>query len=219
MDEMMNKMFGKVANGMCRLSVNGDIAIKSGNTYKTYDPFSGKLVNCNNFVFNVGEEFFFVIPTNRVQKGDIIIASGKPKCVVDVHGKEYIEVMNYEDSTLQKLVPERHMFMGSAYFYGKIVSMFGNLGGKKATHSKLMKFWMMSEMMKGNTGSSPFGGGGSMGSMLPMAMMMSGGNFGDMFDGVFDLDDEDEDAEEPEEEKPVKKAKTTKAKAAEEVEE
>ena len=106
------------------------------------------LLTCNNFVFNVGEEFFFVIPTNRVQKGDIIIASGKPKCVVDVHGKEYIEVMNYEDSTLQKLVPERHMFMGSAYFYGKIVSMFGNLGGKKTAHNKLMKFWMMSEMMK-----------------------------------------------------------------------
>ena len=151
MDEMMNTMFGKVQSGMCRLSVNGDIAIKSGKTYKTYDADSGKLVNCSNFVFNIGEEFFFVIPTNKVQKGDIILASGKPKCVISSDGTKTITVMNYEDSTIQTLVPERHMFMGNAYFYGKIVSMFGSnpLKGKKGMN-KMMTYMLMQEMMGGN---------------------------------------------------------------------
>jgi hypothetical protein len=40
--------------------------------------------------------------------------------------KNKITVINYEDSAIDTIVPERHMFMGNAYFYGKIVSMFGN---------------------------------------------------------------------------------------------
>ena len=75
--EMFNGMFGKVASGMCRLSMNGGIAVKTSGGYKTYDLKTNKLTNCSNFVFNVGEEFFFVIPTNKVNPGDIIIASGK----------------------------------------------------------------------------------------------------------------------------------------------
>lgn len=35
--EMFNGMFGKVANGMCRLSMSGGIAVKTSNGYKTYD--------------------------------------------------------------------------------------------------------------------------------------------------------------------------------------
>ena len=34
--ELFNGMFGKVAAGMCRLSMNGGIAIKTSNGYKTY---------------------------------------------------------------------------------------------------------------------------------------------------------------------------------------
>ena len=51
---MMNKYFGKVANGMVRLSMNGDMAIKTSNGYKTYNAESGALVNCDNFVFELG---------------------------------------------------------------------------------------------------------------------------------------------------------------------
>jgi len=40
-------------------------------------------------------------------------------------------------------------------------------------------------MMKGNSGSN-----NSMGNMLPF-MLMSGGNFEDMFSGMFDTDEED----------------------------
>lgn len=195
--EMFNGMFGKVASGMCRLSMNGGIAVKTSNGYKTYNLKTNKLTNCNSFVFNIGEEFFFVIPTNHVKPGDIIIANGKPKCVISADDNT-IKVINYEDSAVQDILPERHVFMGNTYFYGKIVSMFGNdIGKGKGGANKLMSYMLMSQMM-GDKSNNAFGG---MGNALPMLMLMGNGGVSNMFDGMFDFDfdgadEEDEDKEE-----------------------
>lgn len=189
--DMFNGMFGKVANGMCRLSMNGGIAVKTNNGYKTYSLKTNRLTNCNNFVFNIGEEFFFVIPTNNVKPGDIIIVSGKPKCVVSAN-KETIQAINYEDATIENILPERHIFMGNTYFYGKIVSMFGTdiMKGKKGMN-KMMSYMLMSEMMKSTTGAN---NSGNMSAMFPFMMM--GGGFTNMFDGMFDIDSDIDDNEE-----------------------
>ncbi len=195
MNNMLNGMFGKVAPGMCRLSMNGGIAVKTSNGYKTYNMKTGRLTNCDSFVFNIGEEFFFVIPTNKAEPGDILLVAGKPKCVIEAE-KNKLTVINYEDSTVETILPERHVFMGNTYFYGKIVSMFGSdlIKGKKSTN-KIMQYMMLSEMMKGNSGDS----GNGMNAMLPIMMM--GGNMGSIFDGMFDFDDneDDEEVEESEE--------------------
>ena len=200
MNNFLNGMFGKVGNGMCRLSMNGGIAVKTSTGYKTYNIKTNKLTNCNNFVFDIGEEFFFVIPTNKVEKGDIILVNGKPKCVIEAD-KTKITVINYEDSTIDTILPERHVFMGNTYFYGKIVSMFGTdlVKGKKGTNN-IFKYMMLSQMMKGDNGSTgvAMNGNGGMSAMLPFMMM--GGNMGDMFDGMFDFDINSDDDEELEEE-------------------
>ena len=196
MENMFNGMFGKIAPGMCRLSMSGGIAVKTSNGYKSYNVKTGRLTNCDSFVFNIGEEFFFVIPTNKAEKGDILLVNGKPKCVISAE-KNQIQVINYEDSTIETILPERHVFMGNTYFYGKIVSMFGSdlLKGKNGT-SKIMKYMMLSEMMKGNSGN----GSNGMGAMLPL-MLMSGGT-SDLFSGVFDFGEEESgtNSEESEEE-------------------
>lgn len=181
---MMNKFFGKVANGMVRLSMNGDMAIKTSNGYKTYDVKNGTLTNCDNFVFDIGSEFFFIIPTNKVEPGDVILASGKPHCVIKVEDNR-IEALRYEDGSIATIVPEHHMLFGKTYFYGKIVSMFGKVKGGKGMKG-MMKYMMMSEMMKGGNNNSN--------SMLPMMMFMNGG-MGDMFDGMFDFEEEEEKEE------------------------
>lgn len=181
----MNNMFGKVAPGMCRVSMSGKIAIKTSSGYKTYDVNTGRLTNCDNFAFDIGEDFFFVIPTNKVTKGDIILAGGKPRCVIEA-AKNEIKTFSYEDGTIDTLVPERHMFMGKQYFYGKIISVFGNMFGKGKGMNNMIKYMMMSEMLGGKTGTDS-------NNMLPMLMMMNGG--GGIFDGMFDMD-EDEDIEE-----------------------
>lgn len=189
----MNGMFGKIAPGMCRLSMSGGIAVKTTNGYKSYNIKTGRLTNCDSFVFDIGEEFFFVIPTNKVEVGDIILIAGKPKCVIEAE-KNKLTVINYEDSTIDTVLPERHVFMGNTYFYGKIVSMFGNnfTNGKKGVN-KMMSYMMMSEMFKGNNTAS-----NNTNSMLPMMMLMNGGNMSDMFGDMFGFDMSDNDEEEAE---------------------
>lgn len=195
MNNMFNSMFGKLGNGMCRLSMSGGIAVKTSTGYKAYDVKKNKLTNCSNFVFDIGEEFFFVIPTNKVRKGDIILIHGKPRCVIKAD-KETITVINYEDATVENVLPERHVFMGNTYFYGKIVSMFGDnfMKGEKGMN-KMMSYMLMSEMMKGNTGTH----GDQMNMFLPM-MMMGGGGMSDMFEGMFDFADMDFDDDEEDDE-------------------
>ena len=181
----LNNMFGKIQPGMCRVSMTGKIAIKTSNGYKSYDVKTGRLTNCDNFAFDIGEDMFFVIPTNKVQRGDIILASGKPRCVIEA-SKNEIKVFSYEDGTIEALVPERHIFMGKQYFYGKIVSIFGNMMGKSGGMNNVFKYAMLSEMMKGNSG------GNNMSSMMPMMFMMNGS---DMFSGMFDAEEDEEETE------------------------
>lgn len=86
-----------------------------------------------------------------------------------------IKTLNYEDSSIETIIPERHMLMGSTYFYGKIVSMFGNSIAGKNSAGDMMKFYMMSQMMNGN--------GGNNNNLMPLMFMMNGG--GNMFDNMF----------------------------------
>lgn len=197
MNNFMNGMFGKIGSGMCKLSMSGNIAVKTSNGYKSYNVKSGKLTNCGNFVFpGVDENFFFVIPTNKVAKGDIILVNGKPKCVIEAD-KTKITVINYEDSTVETILPERHVFMGNTYFYGKIVSMFGsNLGKDKNSANKIFKYMIMSQMMNGVAGTGTGTDNNPMNAMMPF-MMMSGG-MGDVFDGMFDFSIDDTDKEDSE---------------------
>lgn len=188
--DLFNGMFGKIAPGMCKLSMTGEIAVKTSNGYKTYNVKNNRLTNCNNFVFEAGEDFFFLIPTKKVVAGDIILVGGKPKCVIKKEG-DIITVINFEDSTIENVIPERQIFMGNTYFFGKIVSLFGNFNkgdkGKKGM-GKIMRYMMISEMLKGK-------GKSDSGINPMMLMMMSGSGMGDMFDGLFDDEDDDDDTE------------------------
>ncbi|MDE6789016.1 MAG: hypothetical protein K2J47_06815 [Ruminococcus sp.] len=180
--DIFNGMFGKIASGMCRLSMNGEIAVKTSTGYKTYNVNNGRLTNCSNFVFDTGEDFFFLIPAKRVSAGDIILVGGKPKCVVKKDG-DIITAINFEDSTIENIIPERHIFMGDTYFFGRIVSIFGNNKGKKGM-GKIMKYMMISELFKDR--------GNLQNSMNPMMLMaMSGGGIGNIFDDMFDNNNDD----------------------------
>lgn len=183
-----NGMFGKIAPGMCRLTMNGNIAVKCNNGYKSYNVAKGTLTNVTNFCFNIGDEMFFVIPTNKVEVGDIILVGGKPKCVTAVD-KKIITVIDYENSEVRQVVPERHIFMGSTYFYGKIVSMFGNAFKKGKGMGNMIKMMVVSQMMGDNAASN-----GGFGQMMAMAMFMGGDS--NPFEGMFDFSfDEGEESD------------------------
>lgn len=202
--KFFNGFFGKVQPGMCRLTMNGNIAIKCSNGYRTYNDKQQRLTNVTNFCFDMGSELFFVIPTMKVSEGDIILVEGKPKYVIAI-SKAYIEVVDYETSEIKKIVPERHVFMGSSYCYGKIVSMFGsNFKGGRGL-KKIMKMMMLSQIFGGQNGGSSDFGMGNIGQMMMMSSLFGGNSdmdfFNDMFDGLsFDSDDEETD-------RPAKKTK------------
>ena len=185
---VMDGICGKVAPGLCRLCMNGGIAVKTAAGYRSWDPEKKRLINCDGFAVDVGEDSFFVLPTNRVRPGDIILSGGKPMCVLSDDG-DTISAIHFESATVETLVPERHMFMGNTYLYGRIVSLFGRSGirGKKGA-GRLMKYMMLSGMMQGKENGFK--------SLLPLMML---GGRADLMDDMFEEFGEEDGDDEKEE--------------------
>lgn len=191
---MFNGMFKPIARGYCKISMNGKLAIKTTNGYKTYDVEKNRLTNCDNFAFDM-DGAFWVIPTMKVERGDIILVNGKPRCVIEV-GKNSIKTFSYDNSTIDELVPEHHVFMGKSYCYGKIFSPFMNMG-KGNNMSNMMRMMMMNQMLNGGGSNNAYSNVNGMFNPMMFMMMGNGNNdfFNGMFDGAFDFgtsDDEDE---------------------------
>ena len=186
-DNMFNGIMGKVKSGCCRLSMNGKIAIKTSDGYKVYNEKTGNLTNCSNFVLDIADDMFMLIPTRNLKPGDIVLINGKPMYILEVKAKNRVEAMNYEDSTIQTVIPERHAIMGRK-FYGKIVSILGKgFNGKGGFFKNMLKLKMMGAMFgKSTDGDGMFGG-----NALPMMMLMGNGSMDGLFDGIADEDDED----------------------------
>jgi len=184
---MFNGMFKPVGRGMCKIGMNGKVAIKTSSGYKTFDIDKRKLVNCDSFAFDM-DGAFWVVPTFKVEKGDIILVNGKPRSVIEVK-ENSIKTFSYEDSTIDEIIPEHHVFLGKTYCYGKIFSPFMNMAKDNGEGmSSLMNMMMMSQMFSGNSndGMNPF-----------MMMMLMNGNdnpFANLFEGAFNfgVDEESE---------------------------
>ena len=188
LDNMFNGIMGKIAPGCCRLSMNGKIAIKTSDGYKAYDPKTGNLTNCANFVLDLADDLFMVMPTRKLKPGDIVLINGKPVYVLEIKSKNRVEVMSYEDSSIKTVIPERHAFLGRK-FYGKIVSLMGNgFNGKGGFFKNMLKFKMMSSMFGGGNSSDSMFGGNNM----AMMMLMGNGGMDRLFNGICDDDDEDD---------------------------
>lgn len=177
-NNMFNGMFKPVARGYCKMGVDGQVAVKTSTGYKTFNIKNRKLTNCDNFAFDM-DGAFWVVPTFKVECGDIVLVNGKPRCVIEV-GANSIKTFSYEDSTVDEVIPEHHVFMGKTYCYGKIFSPFMNMGKDTNTMQSMMQMMMMSQM---------FGGNGNTNGMNPMMFMMMGKDnpFTNMFDGAFDF--------------------------------
>ena len=190
---MFNGMFKPVAKGYCKMGMNGQVAVKTSTGYKTFNIKTKKLTNCSNFAFDM-DGAFWVVPTFKVEIGDIVLVNGKPRCVIEV-GANSIKTFSYEDSTIDEVIPEHHVFMGKTYCYGKIFSPFMNMSKSDGAMDSMMKMMMMSQMFGGNTGAG-------MNGMNPMMFMMMGKDnpFEAIFDGAFDFGFGTADAVEDEEE-------------------
>lgn len=194
--------FGRIAPECCRMTYNGNLAIKVAGGYRAWNTKTGRLTNVTNFTFPVGGDFVFVIPTTKVKAGDVILHNGRPKAVVAVSSNpETVQAVNYETGTVETIVPERHIFMGKTYFFGKLISMFGKSMFSGKGCGGIMKMMMLKEFMGGNSSKDGLAG------MLPMMMMANGTDMFN-FDELGDLNLEDcADEEEAEAEVPAEKSK------------
>ena len=193
-EDMFGGMFKPVIRDSCKLSIDGQIAVRTSGGYKTYNIKTGKLTNCDNFAFSM-DNMFWVLPTFHVNVGDIILVNGRPHAVREVNDNS-IKAFCYEDSTIVEVVPEHHVFMGKTYCYGKIFSPFLGMANTDSGMQNMMTMMMMSQMM-GSKNSSH----NDMMSFNPMMMMFMGGMkdnpFMNMFEGAFDFGEEkSEDKEE-----------------------
>lgn len=209
MNGMFGDMFNRVGKGMCRFGINGQIAVKTSNGYKTYDVKTGRLTNVTQFCFDIAQEFFFVVPTTKAKTGDILLIDGKPKCVIENNANKTIKVMDYENSAIQEIVPERHFFMGQTFFYRKIVSIFGSNNflkkgkGIKGMMEMMFKMNVLKSVANGNIGLESDNSSGMNGviSMMFMTDMLKGKDSDTDLSEMFDFDFEDmefDPAEEPE---------------------
>ena len=179
MTSMFDGVVGRIEPGCCRLSLNGRIAVKTSDGYKVYNPKTGSVTNCSNFVLDLMDDMFMLVPTRTLKPGYIILINGKPVYVLENLAKNRVKVMQYEDSSIKEVIPERHALLGRK-FYGRIVSLFGDGFGKKGGgfFKNMLKLKMMGAMMSGS-GDSSFGG-----NALPMMMLMNGGSLDGLFDGI-----------------------------------
>lgn len=215
MENIFDGTFGKIAPGMCRLTIQGKVAVKTASGYRTYNEKNGNLTNCGEFTLGIADNFFFVIPVSKVKTGDIILvrnAQGNrtPRCVTGTENNR-IRAINYETSVEEIILPERHIFLGNTYFYGKVVSLLGGdlFKGKKGA-GKIMQYMMLSQIMGGanapagggaltssgyggtaDCGRGAAGGFNSVNGMLPL-LLMGSGNVDDLFGGLFEEEEEEE---------------------------
>ena len=180
-ENMFNGMFKPIIHDSCKLSIDGQIAVRTSGGYKTYNIKTGKLTNCDNFAFSM-DNMFWVVPTFHVNVGDIILVNNRPHAVREVNDNS-IKAFCYEDSTIVEVVPEHHVFMGKTYCYGKIFSPFIGMVNTDGGMQNMMTMMMMSQMM-GNKSNSTTG-------FDPMMLMFMGGMeknpFTAMFENAFDF--------------------------------
>jgi hypothetical protein len=188
-DNMFGNMFRPCPTGNCKMAMNGQVAIKTATGYKTFDFNEKTLVNCTNFAFDM-DGMFWIVPTFKVERGDIILVNNKPNCVIEVLDNS-IKVFSYENSTIDELVPEHHVFMGKTYCYGKIFSPFMNIGKDDNNLSSMMTMMMMSQMFNGNNNSNN--------GFNPMMFMFMNNNsdnpFMNMFEGAFNFGEDKKEEE------------------------
>ena len=111
-DNIFNGVMGRLRPGCCRLSLNGRIAVKTNDGYKTYNPKTGNVTNCSNFVLDIADDLFMLIPTRTLKPGDIVIINGKPMYVLENKAKNRVEVMSYEDSSIKTVRKWLHGWQG-----------------------------------------------------------------------------------------------------------
>ena len=166
----------KILTGVA-MTFDGRLAIKRPNgDYVAFNPLSGEIENQSDFV--MGEDMLsgmvFVMPTDKIDAGDIIVSNGGYVYVTDID--EGVTGVNLSTGVVNDIVTEKHVLFGKNV-YKKVVSMLNMVGGSDGAMNPMMMLALMGDgdkkdilpmmMMMGG-----MNGGATTGAMNPMMMMM-----------------------------------------------
>lgn len=200
---MFGNMMGSISQDQYRLSFDGQIAVrvmtKDGAVYKTYDVNKNKLVTVGDFAIQGLQDTFFLVPTRKLKKGDIVLINGAPVCVISQEGNT-IKAVSYTAAEVKTLLVDHILWFGKP-FYGKVTSMFKMMlgNGLSGDGDGLMKMMVMSQLFGNGDGLKNIfnfqnDGQGGIGNLLMMSMLFGKGE--SPLDGLFSMGEDDDDDEE-----------------------
>lgn len=186
MENILNNMkIGKIESELIRMSINGEIAVKVNNDYKYYDSKKKSLINTDQFIFDIGDEFFFMIPTNKINVGDIILVNNTPAYVLGIEN-DNIEILSYENGSINKILPEKHVILGETYMYSKVVSMLDN---KNMDSKQIMNYMLLNSLFGNNKSNEKFANVTSS-KINPLMLMMLMGNKDNFLSSIFNFNND-----------------------------
>jgi len=195
-NNMLKEIFGDIEFGETsdvKLTVQGAIAIKSGDKFKTYDAENSTTIDCTGFLIDA-KNLVMKLPVQDVSPTDIIFRNSKYYFIKSINENNEIIAVNITDGTLETLIPETNIF--GMNFFVKIVNLMSATG----TNNNPMMMFMLSKMndkndnldlstvlaltsMNGNTNAMDFQNpmmmamlmnkNSSSSSLLPLMMMMN----------------------------------------------
>lgn len=153
--------FGKVSSDKVRMSPYGLAVKNTDGTWVSYDIANDSIMNVDVFNFD-GANFLFKIPVaiDQVADGDMIVHNRTPKFVKHINPDKTLYVVDIASGEISTVLPTKSPF--GFNFITKVINVLGD--------------------MKANA-DSPFGnmlplmlmGDANMNDMLPLIMMMNGG--------------------------------------------
>lgn len=157
----------------------------NGNWY-TFD--ATRNTRKNLATMKMGNFPIFLLPTKKLEVGDLIKLDGKYDYVKAVNG-DTITLLGATDGVIREVLPEETL-IGNLKFYTKVVAMdpksLTDTNSKKGMSNNVMAAICMMQWNNGETAefsldninNDSFNG---LGSCWPMLMAMNGGELGDMF--------------------------------------
>ncbi len=164
---------------------------ETGNWY-TFDPLKNTRKNITNMT--MGNFPIFLLPTKKLDNGDLVKMDGKYYYVKSINSNNTITLLGASDGIIREMLPEESIIPGMT-IYTKVVafdtkSLIDTSSKENMSSNVLAAMCMMQwtnnnqdEFSLDNINDDSFNG---LGSCLPMIMAMNGGDIGGIFSGNTD---------------------------------
>lgn len=153
--------FGKVSGDKVRMSPYGLAVKNTDGTWVSYDIANDSIMNVDVFNFD-GANFLFKIPVaiDQITTGDMIVHNRTPKFVKHINPDKTLYVVDIASGEISTVLPTKSPF--GFNFITKVVNVLGDMkANAESPFGNMLPLMLMGDV--------------NMNDMLPLIMMMNGG--------------------------------------------